>query len=464
MDLVLRSLRPLGLALALGAAWLLPAGWCTAAPGLRVASFHCDITPPLGQPMVWATPLVKVEAPLQAKGILLQAGTNRYILCALDWCLAANDTQASFRRALARGAETLPERVAVQSIHQHAAPYADEGAARLLDGLHPPVAHLSEAFLDSVRTRLAEAAEQAVPDLEPFDQIGIGQAKVDRVASERRLHGRNGRILTRFSTGAKDPAMAEAPEGHIDPYLKTLTFARQGKPLVRLHFYATHPQTFCCDGRASCDFVGLAREAMEREEQVPQIYFTGCAGDVTVGKYNDGSAQALAELTARLQAAMDQAAQHTRYLPAKKLLWRTTELALPSRPEQALLLAQSRAWMADPKQPDSHRVYMGAMRLSFYERLQQPLVLCSLQIGKVHVLCLPGEPMLDFQFYAQQLKPKDFVAVAGYGDCGTAYICTDQALAEGGYEPEATNVGPGSEALLKRAISSLLGLGSAPTR
>jgi hypothetical protein len=71
---------------------------------------------------------------------------------------------------------------------------------------------------------------------------------------------------------------------------------------------------------------------------------------------------------------------------------------------------------------------------------------------------LPGEPMLDFQFYAQQLKPKDFVAVAGYGECGTAYICTDKAIAEGGYEPEASNVGPGSEGLLKEAIAALLGM------
>src|SRR5512135_2861110 len=85
---------------------LLSAFSCAAAPGLRLAAFHCDITPPLGEPMVWATKLVKVEAPLQAKGVLLQSGTNRYILCALDWCLLANESQASFRRALARGANT----------------------------------------------------------------------------------------------------------------------------------------------------------------------------------------------------------------------------------------------------------------------------------------------------------------------------------------------------------------------
>jgi hypothetical protein len=59
--------------------------------------------------------------------------------------------------------------------------------------------------------------------------------------------------------------------------------------------------------------------------------------------------------------------------------------------------------------------------------------------------------------YAQHLKPQCFVAVAGYGDCGTGYICPDRAYDEGGYEPTDTNVGRGSEALLKKAIRQLLG-------
>jgi hypothetical protein len=66
--------------------------------------------------------------------------------------------------------------------------------------------------------------------------------------------------------------------------------------------------------------------------------------------------------------------------------------------------------------------------------------------------------MLEFQLFAQHAKPCDFVAVAGYGDCGPAYLCTDQAFAEGGYEPSAANTGPGSEAPLKNAIQGLLGL------
>jgi hypothetical protein len=445
-------------ALWLAGAFCLSTTFCFAAPALRVAAFQCDITPPPGEALVWTVPLTKVVQPLQAKGVVLEAGTNRYVLCALDWCLVGNETEASFRAALAQGAGTTAERVAVQSIHQHAAPYADEGAHRLLDGLNPPILHLSTSFLDTVRSRLSGAASQASQQLEPFDQIGFAQTKVEQIASERRLKGPDGKIVTRYSSGAKDPKMAQAPEGNIDPYLKTITFARRGKALARLHYYATHPQTFCCDGRASSDFVGLARETVEKEQQVPQVYFTGCSGNVTAGKYNDGSDKAYSELTARLKAAMEQAAKNTRYVKAKELVWRTYPLTLPLRGDKDQIAAQSRAWLQDSKQPDSFRVYMGAMRLAFVQRLEQPVELNSLQIGKVHIIHLPGEPMLDYQFYAQQRKASEFVAVAGYGDCGTAYICTDQALTEGGYEPEATNVGKGTEARLKQAIDALLGL------
>ena len=457
MNLISRSLHLLRTAALIAATLVVPASGLHAAP-LRVATFRCDITPPAGEPLVWATPLIKVDDPLWAKGVVLEDGANRYVLCSLDWCLVGNETELSFRKALAQAVGSDPTRIAVQCIHQHAAPYADEGAYRLLERAPKPLPHLSPVFMDAVRQRLAGAAQDAAARLQPFDRIGTGQVKAERIASARRLKDEKGRPVTRYSGAAKDPKMAAAPEGPIDPWLKTITLAQGKQPLVRLHYYATHPQTFCCDGRASADFVGLAREDVEQQEKVFEIYFTGCAGDVTAGKYNDGSPKAQAELRQRLKDAMLAAGAHTKYAPAKGITWRTDSITFPLRAPQDQLVTQTRSWLEDPTKGDSLRVYEGAMRLAYVDRLSRPVQVSSLQIGEVHILHLPGEPMLDFQFYAQQAKPKDFVAVAGYGDCGTAYICTDDAIAEGGYEPSAGNVGRGSEAKLKAAIQTLLGI------
>ena len=67
-----------------------------------------------------------------------------------------------------------------------------------------------------------------------------------------------------------------------------------------MHYYATHPQSFYRDARASYDFVGMAREKLQEEEGVFQIYFNGCGGDVAAGKYNDGTREARQGLFDRL--------------------------------------------------------------------------------------------------------------------------------------------------------------------
>ena len=113
--------------------------------------------------------------------------------------------------------------------------------------------------------------------------------------------------------------------------------------------------------------------------------------------------------------------------------------------------------MADPKVSPGERLEMAAMFVAFANRIDRPLPLSSMQIGRVHVLDLPGECLIAYQLFAQQAAPQDFVAVAAYTDVGPGYICTDKAFEEGGYEPTDTMVGPGSEPIMKAAIVKLLG-------
>lgn len=423
-------LRSCGLLVLTAAVLLCPGRPTTAAgpAGLRLAAFRADVTPPIGEPNAGNVASKEIMDPLWAKGIVLDDGHAHYVICAMDWCVLGNDADLLVRTGIARAAGTDIDRVALHTVHQHAAPVVfslEEGPAP-----DPKRLRFSRPALEEISARLAEAVKGSLSKLEPFDRVGTGQARVDRVASARRLVSADGRPLTRWSESGKDPAMAAAPEGLIDPWLKTITFARGDKPLVRLHYYATHPQSFCCDGRTSADFVGWARETLEEREKVFQVYFTGCAGNVTVGKYNDATPAAREALGNRLLAAMSASAASTRYSPAGKIVWRTVELTLPLRTDK----------------PDRLR----APRT-------RPYTPSALEIGSLSILDLPGEPMLEFQLYAQQLRPKRFVAVAECNDAAS-YICLDKMLGEGGYEPQATRFGPGAEAKLKEAIRKLLGV------
>ena len=82
----------------------------------------------------------------------------------------------------------------------------------------------------------------------------------------------------------------------------------------------------------------------------------------------------------------------------------------------------------------------------------------ALKIGDVYILHLPGEPMIEFQLYAQRQKPGAFVAVAGYGLGSPGYICTERSFDEGSYEPSASAAKRCAEGIVKAGMCQLLGI------
>lgn len=408
---------------------------------LRVAAFRADVTPAPGEPLIWVDPTLEVLDPLSAKGFVLDGPGGRAVLCAIDWCGLGGFVHRIFVDALARAVNTSPTRVAVVAVHQHTAPYAEGGGYELLARLPKPPLMLSRRFLDTITGRLAQAAARAVDQLTPCDTIGFGVAHPERIASARRIFV-DGKLITRFSSGAKDPNLAALPEGDIDTRLRTITFFQDKRPLVRLHHYACHPQAFCCNGQVSSDFVGAAREAVEKDEGVPQIYLTGCAGDVTAGKYNDGSESARRALAQRLEAALRASIVNTATNPLRLFHWKSASVQLPG-PDGAVP-----AWPPTPD-PGPTQLYRQAIRAAFPRR-RDPLAFSRLALGDLQLVILPGEPMLHFQ----RLAPD--ALIAGYSDISPGYICPDSAFPEGGYEPSAANAGPGAEAIVQRTISALL--------
>jgi dienelactone hydrolase len=392
-----------------------------------------------------------------AKGILVSDGEDRYVICAVDWCLLQTGAYEMFRQKLASAADTPPSHVAVQTVHQHNAPVADVNAQLLLNQVQPAPAHLDLDFMKKVTDRVAEALKTARSQLRPFTHIGFGSNRVERFASNRRVRLSDDKIHARYSS-TQEAKLQAAPEGLIDPWLRTITFFDGSQPLVRLHYYASHPQSYYGDGRATSDTVGLARQRLEREENVSQIYFTGCAGNITAGKYNDGSPKARVELTDRIYAAMKNSIASTTHVPVSFLEWRTSRFRPAPRTESEWQTETSTGIMADTNAAPAARLE-AALNVAWRHRLAQDpeLELSLLKLGPVRLLNLPGEAFVEFQLYAQSLAPEGFVAVAAYGEGGPGYICTDASMSEGGYEPTDSRVGPPTEFLLKSAIASVLG-------
>ena len=426
---------------------------------LRVGVFDVDASPPVGSPLAY-DPCDAVAMSLRAQGIVLLGSDQPIVLCAVDWIGIANDGYTQWRLSIAAAVGTDPHRVSVHTLHQHDAPICDLSAEAILAQRGLSGLLFDVKFVQQTISRVATAAAAAKQDATTVTHVGIGQAAVEKVASNRRILGPNGKVRATRYTACTDPELRAEPEGVIDPQLKTISFWNEDKPTVVLTFFATHPQSYYRRGVANPDFPGMARFLRQVTlNGLPHVHFNGAGGNIGAGKYNDGAPenrQLLAQRMANGMAAAWQASQ--RYpITSGDVEWRSRGIAIEPAPhldEEKLL-----AILDDEAKTDVERG-IAATNLAWLRRCQhnETVDVSCLKIGNASILHLPGEAVVEYQLAAQQMRPDQFVAVAAYGDYGTGYICLEEHYDQGGYEasPRASRVSPRTEHILKQAIRDVL--------
>jgi len=427
----------------------------------RLATFSADVTVPLGHGMMGGAWLSKkIADPLSARGFVLAGEGNALgpvVFVVVDWCEIRNDALARWKTVLAEAAGTRPERVMVCAVHQHDAPVADLEAERILRAHQAQGTVCDLDFHEQAVQRVATALRDSMKHSRSVSHLGTGQARVQQVASNRRFVLPEG--LVRFDRMSRsiDAAARAADEGLIDPNLKTLSFWDGDTPLLALNAYAVHPMSYYGSGEVSADFPGLART--QREAETPglaQIYISGCSGNVTAGKYNDGSRANRAVLADRLHEAMKAAWKATTREPIRQVTFRTVPVRLEPRDDPGWTIAELTAGLSAPK---PFQQCLAAMGLSWRKQADRGggIDLPVLDFGSAALLVLPGESYVEYQLFAQEQRPRSFVVTAGYGEGATGYIPTEQHIAE-----HDTNlhdwwwVAPGAEPKLKAAIHTLL--------
>jgi hypothetical protein len=389
--------------------------------------------------------------------VLLGAG-QPIVLCAVDWIGIANEAHDVFRQTLAEAAGTTPERVAVHSLHQHDAPDCDFSAERILNeaGLKP--GQFDSTIQRQALAQLASAVRASLDSALPVTQVGWGSARVEKVASNRRVMGPDGQVKAVRYTSCPDPALRAEPEGTVDPMVSLVSFWNGEQPLAVLSYFATHPQSYYRTGIPNPDFPGLAR--FFRQLALPaalHVHFTGAGGNIGAGKYNDGSPGNRVVLAERLADGMRRAWETTERTPiaAADVAWRIVPVRLP--PSKHL---NEKDLVAQIKTGQMPQTAIAATRLAWLRRCQSghAIELTCLELGRTSILHLPGELFVEYQLAAKQLRPDRHVAVAAYGDYGPWYIGTEVAYGQGGYEtgPTASNVSPNVESVLTAGINELL--------
>ena len=227
----------------------------------------------------------------------------------------ATIAHSEFRAELAKAAGTTPQRVCVHALHQHDAPHCDFSADRIIAPLGISREVFDSDFARAVIARTAAAVREAAANARPVTHLGLGQAEVDKVASNRRILGPDGKVQYVRYTATNDPKIRAMPVGTIDPILKMISFWDGAEPVVALTYYATHPQSYYRTGLANPDFPGMARDQRQSVTKVPHIHFNGAGGNIGAGKWNDGSPGNRQVLADRVAAGMAKAWEATRKIP-----------------------------------------------------------------------------------------------------------------------------------------------------
>ena len=425
---------------------------------LRVGVFDVDASPPVGSPLAY-DPTKGVQTPLSCRGIVIAGAGEPIVLCAVDWIGIGNAGNRVFREALAVAAGTTADRVAVHTLHQHDAPRCDFDADDLLRDQGLGGTGFDPAFARDVIHRAAAAVEVALASATPVTHVGTGSGIIEKVASNRRILGPDGKVLHTRWTATRDPVIAGFPAGTIDPEVKLISFWNEEQPIVALTYYACHPQSYYRTGLANPDFPGLARNARQEATGTPHVHFNGAGGNIGAGKWNDGSKANRQVLAGRVAAGMQLAWENTEKTPVTgdEVEWGVEPVVLPPGKhlsEESLLNV-----IEDPEQKSSSRFY-AAVNLTWLRRCQagDTIDITCLSVGRARVLHLPGELFVEYQLAAQDLRPDLFVAMAAYGDYGPGYIGTEIAYGQGGYETSqgASQVAPEVEEVLMSAVARLL--------
>jgi hypothetical protein len=425
---------------------------------LELSSFRFNVTPPVGHSLCggWIRPVVDTDDDLEAIGLVLRGCGAPIVICAVDWTGLLNSAHLRWRQALAEAAGTTPERVAVQCVHQHNAPFAclDAQAIVAAEGDLPEIVNVPffESCLEHAKTAVTEALQR----FRPVTGIAWHQTKVDQVASNRRVsRDPSGRVLAMRGSSCRDETLRALPEGLIDPWAKSIAFYDGDQRLAACHYYATHPMSYYGDGRVSSDFVGLARKRLQADDaETCHLYFTGCAGNVTAGKYNDGSKEMRQVLADRMYEPLMNNLRQMRPAAINKIAWSTVDLLPLPNPNLSAEAIQRQ--ISDPTQSVVNR-NRPAYQLAWLKRLQSqfPITISHLRVNNAGMLHLPAESFVEYQLAAQEMFPGEFLATAAYGDGGSWYIPTASEYPHGGYEVSVAFSDSQIDAAMRQAIAKV---------
>ncbi len=430
---------------------------------MNIAPFTVDLTPPIGFPLAYGVN-AKTDTPIHLRGIVVADGKSRCVLASAEIIGLEGGAYQAWRRTIARAAGTTPQKVLLHSVHQHDSLYPPSADVLKYFKKHKMLGKGELEFWKTLQRKISSEIEKAVSptNWKRVSSLASAERRLSNLASNRRLLGPDGKVTAMRYSMTSSPTLQAYPVGRIDPLLRTIGFLGKGeKVLASLHFYATHPMGAYLRNRVSADIPGLALNHLRKaqKDRGQHIYFTGCGGDITFGKYTYASKEKnLKVLGRRLGEGLIANVHHLEIRPLGPIAFANGAFEMPLDRKRLNEKSLRKKLSTAADRIEAFRILRLLETVKNWRRHKRT-VLTRLSLGtEIQMLSLPAETSIDYQLYAQSVVPERFLAVAAYGDYTYHYISTEMMFKEGGYEPGGGLSTPAVEGRYKKALAKLLTL------
>lgn len=234
-----------------------------------------DITPRLGVQLAGYGPYRNRQAqeivtPLWARAMVVAQGRKRAVLISVDGCGTPRKLARRIRSAVVARIGGRTTEVMVSATHTHSAP----GVAGMFGW-----GEADMMYLETLPTRIAEAAVQAVANLSEVEWRHA-HGPCEGIAVNRETD--TGFALNENFAERMDPQWRPARPEHTDPTVRVLAAYAGGKLIGLLHHFGCHPVVY---GEKTAaihgDYAGVASLSLEAKHAgAVAMFLPGALGDI----------------------------------------------------------------------------------------------------------------------------------------------------------------------------------------
>lgn len=408
---------------------------------IKAAFGKVSITPPINgvYPDFFFIPAGVLDDVYARIGVI-QAADAPVLVLAVDTLGFGVAEIAELEAVIGRATGIPPMRILITSSHSHSAPILCP--VDLFGGFSP--------YFDGLCDRVGALANDLLSRLEPAT-LSFGKSSCDFNVNRRRI--------TPEGTAVSGPN----PDGVVDKSVPILACHNADGSSIGMFFsYCCHP-TILLGPKVSGDYPGQAQLALEtRHPQSVALYLPGMFGNVRPnlseeGRFRKGTPLDAMHCGSMLADAVDDALKVGKPISVNTIHTRRLKRPLPldkppSRQTLDEIAAQAvKSAQASEEEKAGRSAYYAGNQLAMRQWVQQVRLeqtehrvpttvdynFSRWDIGDVHWITFSGEFFLEYGLYAQSLLGTDRTFTLGYTQGCQTYVPTAQALAEGGYEPNA---------------------------